>query len=75
MNLEHLKLFVRLSATHNISQAGKELGISPAVASTYINKLESALETRLVHRTTRKVSLTEEGEAFFTSCRRGACQR
>ncbi|WP_261817227.1 LysR family transcriptional regulator [Vibrio gallicus] len=65
MNLEHLKLFVRLSATHNISQAGKELGISPAVASTYINKLESALETRLVHRTTRKVSLTEEGEAFL----------
>ncbi|GAM58537.1 transcriptional regulator, lysR family [Vibrio ishigakensis] len=65
MNLEHLKLFVRLSATHNISQAGKELGISPAVASTYINKLETALETRLVHRTTRKVSLTEEGEAFL----------
>ncbi|MGI9316797.1 MAG: LysR family transcriptional regulator, partial [bacterium] len=42
-----------------------ELGISPAVASTYINKLEQGLDVRLVHRTTRKVSLTEEGIAFL----------
>ncbi|AYV24207.1 MULTISPECIES: LysR family transcriptional regulator [Vibrio] len=65
MNVEHLKLFVRLAATHNISQAGQELGLSPAVASSYISKLESALGVRLVHRTTRKVSLTEEGVAFL----------
>ncbi|MDA0148240.1 LysR family transcriptional regulator [Vibrio sp. LaRot3] len=65
MNIEHLKLFVRLSKTHNISMAGQELGISPAVASAHINKLEEGLGVRLVHRTTRKVSLTEEGEAFL----------
>ncbi len=38
MNIEHLKLFVRLAATHNISQAGQELGLSPAVASAHISK-------------------------------------
>lgn len=65
MNIEHLKLFVRLAATNNISQAGKELGLSPAVASAHINKLEEALGVRLVHRTTRKVSLTEEGLVFL----------
>ena len=65
MNLDHLQLFVRVSATHNISQAGQELGLSPAVASTYLNKLEESLGVRLIHRTTRKVSLTEEGTAFL----------
>lgn len=65
MNLEHLRLFLRLAATHNISKAGLELGLSPAVASAHINKLEEGLGVRLVHRTTRKVSLTEEGQAFL----------
>lgn len=65
MDIEHLKLFVRLAATHNISLAGRELGLSPAVASAHISKLEQGLGVRLLHRTTRKVSLTEEGEAFL----------
>ena len=65
MNLDHLRLFVRIAVTHNISAAGKELGLSPAVASSYVNKLEAQLGVRLVHRTTRKVALTEEGQAFL----------
>ncbi|UGA57562.1 LysR family transcriptional regulator [Vibrio sp. VB16] len=65
MNIEHLRLFVRLAATNNISQAGQELGLSPAVASSHVNKLEEGLGVRLVHRTTRKVSLTEEGIDFL----------
>ena len=65
MNIDHLRLFVRVATTHNISQAGLELGISPAVASSYISKLEVSLGTRLIHRTTRRVSLTEDGTAFL----------
>ncbi|MBW8192863.1 LysR family transcriptional regulator [Neiella marina] len=65
MNVEHLRLFVRLASTLNISQAGQELSLSPAVASAHISKLEQALGVRLVHRTTRKVALTEEGVAFL----------
>ncbi|PMH44875.1 LysR family transcriptional regulator [Vibrio sp. 10N.286.49.B3] len=65
MNIEHLRLFVRVAATHNISQAGKELGLSAPVASMHINKLEESIGARLIHRTTRKVSLTEEGEAML----------
>jgi len=65
MNLEHVRLFVSIAATHNISLAGQQMGLSPAVASAHINKLEQHLGVRLIHRTTRKVSLTEEGTAFL----------
>ncbi len=65
MNIDHLKLFIRLATTSNISRAGDALGISPAVASNHISKLEETLGVRLVHRTTRRVSLTEEGRAFL----------
>jgi len=65
MNIEHLKLFLRVAATNNISMAGKELGLSPAVSSAHINKLEEGLGVRLIHRTTRRVSLTEEGIDFL----------
>ncbi|MCV6610810.1 MAG: LysR family transcriptional regulator [Amphritea sp.] len=65
MNIEHLRLFIRVAATQNISAAGAELGLSPAVASSHLNKLEEGLGVRLIHRTTRRVALTEEGKAFL----------
>ncbi|TMS82244.1 LysR family transcriptional regulator [Pseudoalteromonas sp. S554] len=65
MNNEHLKLFVRVASTHNISSAGAELGLSPPVASMHIIKLEESLGVKLIHRTTRRVSLTEEGREFL----------
>lgn len=65
MNIDHLSLFVRVAALANISVAGREQGLSAAVASNYINKLEASLGVRLLHRTTRSVSLTEEGQAFL----------
>ncbi len=65
MKVDHLKLFVRIAATSNISLAGKELGLSPAVSSSHISKLEESLGVRLIHRTTRRVSLTEEGTDFL----------
>ncbi|MFC3094037.1 LysR family transcriptional regulator [Alteromonas sediminis] len=65
MNIKHLALFVRVATTHNITQAAESLGISPAVASSYLNKLEQELGTKLLDRTTRSVSLTTEGKAFL----------
>ncbi len=65
MNIDHLRLFTRVATLGNISQAGKESGLSQAVSSAHINKLESNIGARLIHRTTRKVSLTEEGEIFL----------
>ncbi len=56
---------MRIASTANISLAGRELNISPAVASAHIGKLEETLGVRLIHRTTRKVSLTDDGKLFL----------
>ena len=65
MNIDHLRLFIRIAALNNISMAGKELGYSPAVSSNAINKLEQTLGVKLIYRTTRQVTLTPEGESFL----------
>lgn len=65
MNSQHLKLFTRIATILNISKAGQELGLSPAVASAHISKLEQSLGVRLLHRSTRKISLTDEGKIFL----------
>lgn len=65
MNPEYLKLFVLVSRSKSISEAGKELGLSPALASAHLAKLESSLDARLVNRTTRSTSLTEAGQRFL----------
>jgi DNA-binding transcriptional LysR family regulator len=66
MNLDHLDLFLRIARHRNISLAGRELGLSAAAASAQLNKLEATIGARLVHRTTRSVSLTEDGEVFLS---------
>ncbi len=65
MNIDHLKLFIRVAANGNITRAGQEQGLSPAVAGNHIKKLEEDLGVLLLQRTTRKVSLTEEGVSFL----------
>ncbi|HAR51609.1 MAG TPA: LysR family transcriptional regulator, partial [Roseovarius nubinhibens] len=65
MDTDALRLFVRAADLLNISAAGRDLGLAPAVASARLAKLEAALGTELLHRTTRKVSLSLEGADFL----------
>ena len=67
--LEGLEIFVAVAEQGGFSAAAGALGVSKAHVSRQINKLESRLDARLLQRTTRKVSLTEEGRAFFSRCR------
>ncbi|MEM1430115.1 MAG: LysR substrate-binding domain-containing protein [Pseudomonadota bacterium] len=69
MDTESLRLFVGAADRLNISAAGRGLGLAPAVASARLAKLERALGVELLHRTTRKVSLSQEGEAFLPYAR------
>ncbi len=64
-----LRLFVLAAERLNISAAGRELGWAPAVASSRLAKLERTLDAELLHRSTRKVSLSLEGEAFLPFAR------
>lgn len=69
MDTQSLRLFVLACETLNISAAGRALGMAPAVASNRIAKLEHLLGADLLHRSTRKVSLSTEGHDFLPYAR------
>lgn len=69
MDLEGVRLFVLAADKLNISAAGRELGMGPAVASARLAKLETTLGADLLHRSTRKVALSVEGSEFLPFAR------
>ena len=50
---------------NSFSRAARELGITTSAVSQQIRSLEQEMEVTLLHRSTRKLSLTEAGQAFF----------
>lgn len=66
--LADMKLFVQTVTTGSLSAAGRELGFSPAVGSKRLARLEAALGTRLLHRSSRRLALTDEGAIYFERC-------
>ncbi len=60
-----MDLFVRVVRLGGLAAAGREVGLSPASVSARINGLEKYYDTRLLNRTTRRVSVTEAGQAFY----------
>lgn len=69
LNTDGLRLFVLAADMLNISAAGRRLGMAPAVSSAKLAKLEQTLGAELLHRTTRKVSLSVEGADFLPFAR------
>src|SRR3546814_11245489 len=64
-NLEGLPVFVRAVREGSFSAAARVLGLTPSAVSKQIGRLEDQLAVRLFNRTTRRLSLTEEGAAFY----------
>jgi DNA-binding transcriptional LysR family regulator len=60
-----ISIFVRAAALGNLRRAAVDQGISPQAASHAVMQLEKELGVRLFHRTTRKLSLTEEGQRLL----------
>lgn len=69
MDTLSLRLFVLAAEKLNISAAGRQLGFAPAAASARLAKLEHEFGADLLHRSTRKVSLSVEGEEFLPFAR------
>lgn len=69
MDTEALRLFVLAADKLNISAAGRDLGMAPAVSSARLAKLEKTVGADLLHRSTRKVSLSLEGAEFLPFAR------
>jgi DNA-binding transcriptional LysR family regulator len=63
--ISDLEIFARVARTGNMSAAGREMGLSPAVVSKRISQLEDRLGARLFQRTTRHLNLTETGAGYF----------
>src|SRR4051812_36415447 len=64
-----MAVFVRVVDLESFSAAAKDLGLTPSGVSKMVSRLEMRLGVRLLTRTTRKVLLTTEGEAYFKECR------
>jgi len=64
-NLGDLEIFASVVSSGSMSLAGRALGLSPAVISKRIKRLEDRLGARLLQRTTRQISLTEAGQGFY----------
>lgn len=60
-----LEIFARVVRAGSLTQAGSELGLSVAVVSKRLKRLEERLAVRLLHRTTRRVAPTDVGQEFF----------
>ena len=69
-NLQELEIFGRVVSAGSMSAAARELDLSLAVVSKRVAALEERLGARLLHRTTRRQSLTPEGEVFHEHCAR-----
>ncbi|MDN2565156.1 LysR family transcriptional regulator [Aquibium sp. A9E412] len=68
--LDNIAVFVRVVELGNLSAAGRDMRISPAVASNRIKELEKHLGVRLFNRTTRQLTPTEHGQVFYGGAKR-----
>ncbi|KPY33761.1 LysR family transcriptional regulator [Pseudomonas syringae] len=65
MQISDIEVFAAIASSRSLSEAARRLGLSPMAISRRLAALENDLGVRLVHRTTRSVSLTPEGEVFL----------
>ncbi|MCH7392323.1 LysR family transcriptional regulator [Acinetobacter dispersus] len=65
MNTEDFQFFIRVADLGSISKAAQDANISVSVASQKLQRLEQNLQLRLFHRTTRKLTLTDEGRVLL----------
>ncbi|MCU7375517.1 LysR family transcriptional regulator [Paucibacter sp. O1-1] len=63
--IERMQIFHRVAELASFTQAAESLGLPKATASTAVQQLEAQLGVRLLHRTTRRVQLTQDGQAFY----------
>ena len=66
--LRSIEAFVRVAETQSFAKAARQLGVAKSVVTTRVQQLEEFVHTPLLHRTTRSVTLSETGAAFYREC-------
>lgn len=69
INLNRLIVFVAVVENGSLTTAAEKLGIAKTMVSAHVQRLEAELEASLLTRTTRKITLTEAGQAFYAASR------
>ncbi|MTV40018.1 LysR family transcriptional regulator [Duganella radicis] len=69
-----MEIFVEVARLRSFSEAGRRLGLTRAMVSKHILQLEEKLGARLLHRSTREVSLTDVGQAYLSPCTAAVAQ-
>jgi DNA-binding transcriptional LysR family regulator len=67
---ESMSVLVAVVEAGSLSAAGRRLGMPLATVSRKVSELEGHLGTRLLHRSTRRIALTEPGRSYFEACKR-----
>jgi DNA-binding transcriptional LysR family regulator len=68
LDLNEVRMFVQVVRARSFAEAARRLGVPPNTLSRRIRQLEAGLDTRLMQRSTRKLTLTAAGSAFFERC-------
>jgi DNA-binding transcriptional LysR family regulator len=68
LDLNDVRMFVQVVRARSFAEAARRLGVPANTLSRRISELESGLDTRLMQRSTRKLTLTAAGQAFFDRC-------
>jgi len=69
MNFDKVEVFLAVAAAQSFAAAAKQLGMTGPAASKQVMALEDELGVKLLHRTTRMVSLTDEGAIYYERAR------
>jgi DNA-binding transcriptional LysR family regulator len=69
-SLGSLNAFVKAAEARNFTVAGRQLGVSSSAVGKAVARMEERLGVRLLHRSTRSITLTAEGALFLERCRR-----
>jgi DNA-binding transcriptional LysR family regulator len=67
--LASMAAFIKTTETGSFAAAAAALGLSPQMVAKHVGWLETRLKARLIHRTTRKQSLTDIGRAYYERCK------
>lgn len=72
--LDAMKIFVKVAEANSFAEAARRLDVAPPLVTRAIQSLEARVGTRLFHRTTRRVTLTEAGERYLGTASRALAE-
>ena len=68
VTLGRMRTFVRVAERGSLSAVARELGIGQSTVTRQLHELEEAIGVPLLSRTTRRVTMTEEGNRYYVNC-------